>query len=338
MLLNQSTAALRVIPMRLYDASGVALSAAHVFAAGDVKLIQPDGTIANATNLPTPVTNTVIAGSFNFQLEQSEIQQLGELRIQVHGASYSDFEWVETIEGYEVVSGSAALPPGNNKTLQALMDSVRYEGAYENSSDITDTVLADYINKALIRGRELIVKAWRDYFTVPATSFTVTSGTDTYALPTDFAQLRKVEIQCASDPTKWRKLYPMNLEDSTRHQRSTSRHYRYWLSGQTNQLTLAPVPSNSTDVIRVWYIPRAPFLVSTSDFITIQVDAEFELYVSLALRKCKLREDLDVSEIDRTIADCVARLSDMAEMRDASEPFYLGDHASDDDDYDEVYR
>lgn len=335
MLANQSDAALRKISDRLYAADGSPLPSNHVFAVGDFKILQPDGTIANATNLPTPTTNSVVTGLFDFQLEQSEIQQVGVQHLQIHGAAYLDWDYVNEIEGYTVVQGNGATPPGNVKTASELMDSVRYEGAYENSADITDTILLDYLNKSLIRGRELIVKAWRDYFTVPGNAFTVTSGTDTYALPTDFAQLRKVEKACDDAATQWRKLHPMNLEDSTRHQRSTSRHYRYWLSGQTNQLTLAPVPSNSSDQIRIWYIPRAPQFASASDTITIQVDAEFELYVSLALRKCKLREDLDVSEIDRTIADCVARLSDMAEVRDASEPFYLGDHRG--DDYEDCY-
>ena len=331
MLANQSDALLRVIPLRLNATDGSGLPANHVFAVGDVKLIQPDGTVANATNAPAPVANTVIAGSFNLQLEQSEIQQVGVLRIQIVSSGMLDYEYTEEILGYQVVQGNGPTPPGNVKTLSALMGSVRIEGAYENSADITDTVLADYINKALVRGRELIVKAWRDYFTVPGPTFTVVSGTDSYALPTDFAQLRKVEMACNAAATQWRKLHPMNLEDSTRHQRSTAHRYRYWLSGQTNQLTLAPVPANATDQIRIWYIPRAPFLVNDTDAITIQVDAEFELYVSLALRKCKLREDLDVSEIDRTIADCITRLADMADQRDASEPFYLGDHRGEDD-------
>lgn len=332
MLANQSDALLRVIPLRLNATDGSGLPANHVFSVGDVKLIQPDGTVVNATNLPTPVANAIITGSFNLQFEQSEIQQVGILRIQIVSSGMLDYEYTEEILGYQVVQGNGATPPGNVKSASDLMESVRIEGAYENSADITDTVLMDYLNKALVRGRELIVKAWRDYFTVPGPTFSVVAGASTYGLPSDFAQLRKVERAKDSSLTQWEPVHPMQLEDSTRHQRPGSRRYRYWLSGQTNQLTLAPPPGNSTDQLRIWYIPRAPQFVNDTDTITIQVDAEFELYVSLALRKCKLREDLDVSEIDRTIADCVTRLSDMAEVRDASEPFYLGDHNHRDED------
>ncbi len=330
MLLNQSIAALRVVAARLYAADGSALPADHVFTAGDLKIIQPDGTSANATNLPTPVANTVIAGTFNVQLEQNEIQQLGYLRLQLHSATTLDWEWVEEIEGYTVVVGNGATPPGNVKSAADIFESIRIEGAYENSADITDTVLMDYVNKALIKGRELVIKAWRDYYTVPGPTFIVTAGTATYALPSDFAQLRKVEIALDSSGTQWRKLHPMDLADSTRHQRSSAWRYRYWLSGQTNQLTLAPVPGASTDQIRIWYIPRTPQFASVTDTITIQVDAEFELYVALGLRKCRIREDLDTREVDATIADCVQRLASMADERDSSEPFYLSDRTYDD--------
>lgn len=330
MLANQSDAALRKVSDRIYAADGSPLPANHVFAVGDFKIIQPDGTIANATNLPTPTANSLIPGLFDFQLEQNEIQQVGIQHLQIHGAAYLDWDYVNELDGYVVVAGSGATPPGNIRSASDIFESIRIEGAYENSADITDTVLMDYVNKALIRGRELIVSAWRDYFTVPGPTFTVVAGTGAYALPSDFAQLRKVEIALDGSGTQWRQLHPMDLADSTRHQRSSSRRYRYWLSGQTNQLTLAPVPGASTDKIRIWYIPRAPQFVNVTDTITIQVDAEFELYVSLGLRKCKLREDLDTREIDATINDCVARLKTMADQRDSSEPFYLGDHTGDD--------
>jgi hypothetical protein len=214
------------------------------------------------------------------------------------------------------------------KTLAQIRLSVQTEGSYENSSDITGAVLNDYINKALVRGREILVKAWRDYFTVAGTPFTVVSGTPSYALPTDFEHLRKVEIS-TDGGSRWHKLSPVDLDDTERHQSPTSRRYRYRLQGGTTPLALHPTPSAGTDQIRVWYIPYATELVNDSDTITINVDAEYELYVALALRKCRIREDLDTVQADATIADCTRRLTDMADERDADEPFYLGDRRDD---------
>lgn len=217
------------------------------------------------------------------------------------------------------------------KTLLQLRTSVATEGAYENSDDITTAVLNDYINKGIVRGREIIVKAWRDFFTIAGTPFTVASGQDSYALPTDFEHLRKVEIAIDAAQTQWRKLSPVDLDDTSRHQHSTSRRYRYRLQGGATALALHPTPGNSTDVLRVWYIPYATELVNDSDTITINVDVEYELYVALALRRCRIREDLDTIAVDATIADCSKRLAEMADERDAGEPFYLGDNTGEDD-------
>lgn len=216
------------------------------------------------------------------------------------------------------------------KTLAQIRSSVATEGAYENSADLTSTVLNDYINKAIVRGREILIEAWADYFTVAGTAFTVVSGTQTYALPTDFEHLRKVEISTDTG-SNWYKLHPVDLDDTQRHQSSTARRYRYRLQGGTNALALHPTPGNSTDQIRVWYIPYATELAADGDTITINVDAEYELYVALALRKCRIREDLDTVAVDAAIADCTRRLASMADNRDADEPFYLSDRRLDDD-------
>lgn len=221
------------------------------------------------------------------------------------------------------------------KTLAQIRTSVATEGGYERSADITATVLNDYINKAIVRGREILIKAWADYFTTVADPFTVVAGTQAYALPTDFEHLRKVEI-LTDGGTRWHKLHPVDLDDTERHQSSVSRRYRYRLQGGALPLALHPTPSASTDLIRVWYIPYATDLVLDTDTITINVDAEYELYVALALRKCKIREDLSTAEADATIADCTRRLAAMADERDADEPFYLSDRrrAHDDEECD----
>jgi hypothetical protein len=210
------------------------------------------------------------------------------------------------------------------------------EGQYEKSADLDPSVtssspLTDYINKALVRGREIIVQSWRDYFTIVSTPFAVVQGTDSYALPSDFEHLRKAEIAIDAAGTRWRKLLPADLSDSTRFQNSTSRRYRYRLQGGAAPFVLMPVPGNSTDLIRVWYIPYATELVNLTDAVTINVDVEYELYVALALRKCRIREDLDTRVIDQTIAECEQRLASMADERDAGEPFYLGTRSGDEE-------
>lgn len=220
------------------------------------------------------------------------------------------------------------------KTLAQLRKSVLGDGQYENSYDLDpavapDSPLDDFINRAIVRGREIIIKSWRDWFTVVSTPFTVVAGTQAYALPTDFEHLRKVEIS-TDGGTRWHKLSPVDLDDTERHQSPTARRYRYRLQGGSTALALHPTPGASTDQIRVWYVPYATELVNASDTITINVDAEYDLYVLLALKKCRKREDL-LSDVDDDIRECVARLAAMADERDADEPFYLSDRRRDEE-------
>jgi hypothetical protein len=215
------------------------------------------------------------------------------------------------------------------KTLAQIRASVQTDGQYENSSDLTPTVLNNYINRAIVRGREIITKSWRDWFTVAGTPFTVVAGTQSYALPADFEHLRQVEIS-TDGGSRWYPLHPVDLADAHRHQSPTARRYRYRLQGGTTALALHPTPGNSTDQIRVWYVPYATELVNDSDTLTINVDAEYDLYIAIALRRCRKREDLEADEAE--VADCIRRLADMADDRDAGEPFYLSDRRSHDED------
>jgi hypothetical protein len=155
------------------------------------------------------------------------------------------------------------------------------------------------------------------------------ANVDSYTLPADFEHLRKVELALDAGLTRWRRLYPVDLSDTTRHQNSFARRYRYRMQGGPAPFVLVPTPGASLDTVRVWYIPYAPELANDTDSISLNVDVEYELYVALTLRRCKIREDLDTSAVDATIADCTARLQKMADARDAGEPFYLSDHTDD---------
>ncbi len=109
MNLNEAVAVNRVIKMRLFDTSSPAnpLPLAHAFSAGDVKIVQPDNTIANATNLPVSVAGAV-AGTFDLALAQSELQEVGSLRVQISATGVSYYEWVELV-----------VDPSINNTLVA---------------------------------------------------------------------------------------------------------------------------------------------------------------------------------------------------------------------------
>lgn len=215
------------------------------------------------------------------------------------------------------------------RTLLQLRNSLASRGGFENSTDLTPTVLDEIINDALLETYDIRVEQWSDYDTKSVTT-TLTSGLDTYPLPTDFYKMRKLELACDSTLTKWRKLHPSDLSDSTRHQSASVRRFRYRIQG-SSVLVLMPVPTSSTQVIRLWYIPIGPQLVNDSDAITFYVPAEQKLVLNIAYRDCLVRQDLDTSTVDREIDKLTAQLRRAGDSRDAGEPFYLGDYA----DYDE---
>lgn len=210
------------------------------------------------------------------------------------------------------------------KTLKNIRDSVITEGQYERSQDLNPpgdpSLLNDYVNKALIRGRELVSQTWQDYYTI-STTFTTASGVSSYALPSDFAKFRLLE---ATINGKQVRLYPHDLMDAHRYSSSlaASGEYRYRL--QAGSIVFVPAVATATPMT-LYYEPHCPELVNDTDTVAILVDAEFELYVLLALAKCRKREDLDTSQLEADIAECVKRLVNAADSRDESEPFYLGD-------------
>jgi hypothetical protein len=82
MIQNQPTASLRTLSALLYDAYGSPLPSGTSWEAGMVKLSKANGAFVNTTNLPTAVADGA-DNSFVLQLEITEVNTLGPLRIQL---------------------------------------------------------------------------------------------------------------------------------------------------------------------------------------------------------------------------------------------------------------
>lgn len=108
MYLDEANAARRTVRDRLYDLAGNALPLDHVFQVGDLKIIQPNGTVANATNLPAGVAGAA-AGSFDFVVDRAELQQEGRARLQLNAAGVAFWEWVESVEVPPVLATDTRL-------------------------------------------------------------------------------------------------------------------------------------------------------------------------------------------------------------------------------------
>lgn len=145
-------------------------------------------------------------------------------------------------------------------------------------------------------------------------------GSSSIQLPADFYKLRKVEIQ---DGTRWRRLFPHDLAvANVINNPARAKGYRYRL--QAAKLELVPTPT-TTEVLRMYYIPFAPRLSADSDTWD-GINNYEELVIQIAYRRCKEREELDTSQIEREIARLTMRIRTDADSRDAAEPFYLDEY------------
>lgn len=214
-------------------------------------------------------------------------------------------------------------------TLAQLRTSFLIRGQYENSSDITPTVANEIINDALVESQNLIVQRWDDYYTIISPPFLTVSGTQSYALPTDFYKLRKVEVLLsglATDPqARWQRCYPISPDDTHRRVILFAKKYKYWSA--LGQLSLYPCPL-AIETVRVFYIQFPPQLVLDTDAVSFDTPIERKLVLHLALRDAYQRQDLPTDAIEAKIEKFMAQVRTNAD-HDAGEPFYLGRHTGD---------
>lgn len=226
-------------------------------------------------------------------------------------------------------------------TLADMRNAIKIRGSYENSSDITDALLTDFINEAVAELWD-ILKSKRDDRLVSSFTITYLANAPTYDLsitidsdmngePTSFYELRKLEIADPSAASGWRRLRKIDLDVSHQYANLYGKRYVYRLqgggsggAGSADQLALHPTPVVN-ETLRVWYIPSAPILTDGGANNFNSISAYEELVYQLAWRRCRDRQEQDLTSVDREIARLTARISTASDGRDAS-PFYLNPH------------
>lgn len=208
-------------------------------------------------------------------------------------------------------------------TLAQLRAAVQRRGSYENSADITPTLLNDFINEAVAECYDLLVEKWADYYTVSTTLATVI-GVEAISLPADFYKLRKLEVlyNAASSPQQWCRLWPHELEVSHEYLTLYGKAYRYRL--QAGNIILVPLPV-AVESLRMYYIPAVALLAADGDTFD-GINGYEELVVQLALLRCKRREELPTDDIEREVARLGQRVRSAADGRDATEAFSLDEY------------
>lgn len=216
------------------------------------------------------------------------------------------------------------------RSFPQLSLAVQQLGQWENSVDITPSVLLQAINYGLLQAYDQMVQKWADYYTVDVT-FPLIAGTSSYPLGYvtggNFFKLRHLDWTTDSVVTDSSRFYPMlphEIEAAhtwTGRSASSGTPPRYRLQG--NSIVLVPTPIGGT--VRMYYIPLAPQIVDVNDTQDLQFEVPVEelLVVHYAQRDLIDRSDLDTSSVDRKIAMLIPQLRTAADSRDAGEPMYL---------------
>lgn len=203
-------------------------------------------------------------------------------------------------------------------TFLQMRTAVATRGAYENSADITTTVLSDYVNEAVAETWDILVGKWEDYY-VTRSTINVSANQDGITVPTDFYKLRLLQIVDSSMPSGYRRLRPHDLDAAHTFWAVSHKHYRYRLEG--GLLYLAPIPAVA-ETLRLFYIPACPLLVADGDTFD-GINGYEQLAVQLALLRCQKRQDQPTQETMAEVQRLTARVRTAADSRDADEPWYL---------------
>lgn len=212
-------------------------------------------------------------------------------------------------------------------TLSDMRTRTRQRADMENSRFVSDSEVNGYLNKALRSLYDILVAANQDYKTIIA-PFTLAAG-NTQALPAGFYKLRGLDWT-PDGGTNWIPVPKFQFEERgrlttfpiTRYQVSV----KYRLIAAT--ITFLPV-DNAPGTYRIWYVPEMTELVADGD--TFDGMNGFEEWAVLkAARKCLLKEESDVTDLDRELVEERARITEMADVRDYSQPDRVVDVNSDD--------
>lgn len=203
-------------------------------------------------------------------------------------------------------------------TLVELRTAVQRRGGVENSYDLTEAVLNEFLNSAAAELWDILRRKGDDLL-VTAATLTTSPGDTAIALPDDFYKERLLWIQDSSSPSGWRKMLPFTLDEAHRFGPASDRNYRYRLQGAASIILSAATPVVET--FRLFYVPCSPVMVADNDELD-GLNGYDELVVMMAWRKCVERQRLDTSGADREIARLMARVSSASDGRSA-EPFSL---------------
>lgn len=209
-------------------------------------------------------------------------------------------------------------------TLANLRTRARDRANMENSGFVSDSIFNTYINYAVSDLRDKITsKVGEDYFATSSSS-TLTSGQEVVALPADFYKLLWVEILGEDGNYYQLKRFEIAEKPVTYYGLTAPwMGIKYRL--RADNLWLQPSTNTGGRTIRLWYVPLPTTLSADAD--TLNGYNGWDEYVVLqAAKKALIKEEQDVTDIDRELLIFDQRLEAMIPNRDQAQPMRIYDN------------
>jgi len=204
-------------------------------------------------------------------------------------------------------------------TLAEFRTRARERADQEGSQFITDTELDTYVNASAAELYDILVSRFVDYY-LESFVYTVASGSDVIPLPTNFYKLRGLDVSGGGG--RWLTVSAYNFaqrNDDTADLRIINRAaQRIRHRVQAGSVKLIPA-DQAVGNYQVWYVPRMPTLVATTDAFD-GINGWEEYVVVDAAIKMMQKEESDTSALERQKAALLKRIETMAAERNVGEP------------------
>tara|TARA_R110002020_G_scaffold88168_7_gene216801 strand:+ start:532 stop:1224 length:693 start_codon:yes stop_codon:yes gene_type:complete len=218
-------------------------------------------------------------------------------------------------------------------TLGELKTRARRKVDAVGNNFFTDEEVGDYINNGLAELYDIIIMKYEDYF-VSSISFSLVSGQSTYEFSSlglgDFYKLLGVDAVQGTDTVRVKRCQfsdrNVYKNDEGRYNHRGYANYEYAIRG--NSIEFLPDPE-STDTIKVFYIPQFTKLTKDSDLVDNRIMINWEEYAAIiAAMKMRHKEETSTTALERDLDRVRALIEEAAGNRDAAEPMGITDEFS----------
>lgn len=203
-------------------------------------------------------------------------------------------------------------------TLTQFIERCRERADMENSRFISDAELTRYINASIQELYDLLIATRGENYYISSSTFTTSSGTDSYALPTGMLKLMGVDlIRSATEAYTLRSFkWQERNRNRTPYQFNDTTNLRYQIRG--SNLVFSPSPQ-ANHSIKLWFIPTATELVNPSDAFDGINGWEEYVVIDCAI-KMKSKEESPVDELLLAKQEMKNRILQASAGRDSTEP------------------